>query len=75
MKKDVREHGRTKIFIPNLLARWPWPRRINPHYAAVTKESDAWIASFAAFSPKVQRAFARCNFSQVFSPACHNTCT
>lgn len=51
----------TKIFIPDTLARWPWPRRINPHYAAVVEDSTAWIKSFGALSPKAQHAFDRCN--------------
>jgi hypothetical protein len=54
----------TRIFIPNVLARWPWPRRINPNYAVVKKESDAWMASFQAYSPKAQDASNRCDFSK-----------
>ena len=55
-----------KIFIPDLLAKWPWPRRINPHYPVVAKKSAAWAASFGAFSPKAQHAFNRGDFSKVF---------
>ncbi|KAI9457169.1 terpenoid synthase [Boletus coccyginus] len=51
------------IFIPNVLARWPWPRRINPNYAVVKKEADAWIMNFQAFSPSAQDAFNRCDFN------------
>ena len=58
----------TKIFIPDTLARWPWPRRINPHYATVAKDSTAWIKSFGALSPKAQHAFDRCNFSKSSRP-------
>ena len=65
-EKDSNEHRSTKIFIPNLLARWPWRRRINPHHAEVARESVAWIASFAEFSSKVQQAFVRGNFSKAF---------
>ncbi|KAN0078464.1 Isoprenoid synthase domain containing protein [Tylopilus felleus] len=61
----VTEKGPTKVFIPNTLARWPWPRRINPHYAEVKKESAAWTASFGAFSPKAQHAFNRCDFNRL----------
>ena len=56
----------TRIFVPNVLARWPWPRRINPNYSVVKKEADAWIMSFQAFSPKAQNAFNRCDFSVSF---------
>ena len=55
----------SRIFIPNVLARWPWPdRRINPNYAVVKKEADNWMASFQPFSPKAQDAFNRCDFSK-----------
>ena len=56
----------TRIFIPNVVARWPWRRRINPNYAVVREEADAWITSFQAFSPKAQDAFNRCDFSKFF---------
>lgn len=59
----------TRIFIPNVLARWPWPRRINPNYAMVRREADAWMSSFQAFGPKAQDAFKRCDFSTSF-PLC-----
>ena len=57
-----------RIFIPNVLARWPWPRRINPHYSVLKKEADAWITSFQAFSPRAQDAFNRCEFSKRLPP-------
>ena len=53
----------TRIFLPNVLARWPWSRRMNPNFAVVKKEADAWITNFQAFSPKAQDAFNRCDFS------------
>ena len=65
-KNDDKSSRPTRIFIPNVLARWPWPRRINPNYAVVKKESDAWMASFQAYSPKAQDAAYRCDFSKSF---------
>ena len=65
IEKD--EYRPTRVFIPNTLARWPWLRRINPHYAAVKKESATWTASFGAFSQKAQHAFNRCDFSKEFA--------
>ena len=56
----------TRIFIPNVLARWPWSRRINPNYAVLKKEAGAWITSFQAFSSKGQDAFNRCEFGKSF---------
>jgi hypothetical protein len=68
IEKDNNEYRPIRVFIPNTLARWPWPRRINPHYAAVKKESATWTASFGAFSQKAQHAFNRCDFSKAFRP-------
>ena len=58
--------GPSRIFLPNVLAGWPWPRRINPNYGVLKKEADAWITSFQAFNPRAQDAFNRCNFSKSF---------
>ena len=66
-EKDRNEY-KHKVFIPNTLARWPWPRRINPHHAVVIKESEAWTVSLGAFSPKAQHAFNRCKFGKAFHP-------
>ncbi|KAI0067235.1 terpenoid synthase [Artomyces pyxidatus] len=57
----------SQICLPNPLARWPIPRRLNPHYAEVKAESIAWIHSFQAFGPKSQKAFDRCDFSLLAS--------
>ncbi|KAG1876689.1 terpenoid synthase [Suillus subalutaceus] len=46
-----------KIFIPDLLARWPFPRLLNQHYSEVDAESSAWLESFKVLSPKAQQAF------------------
>ncbi|KAG1873120.1 terpenoid synthase [Suillus subluteus] len=54
-----------KIFIPDLLARWPFPRRLNQHYSKVSAESCAWLEGFKAFSPKAQQAFNCGNFGLV----------
>ncbi|KAM7218649.1 Isoprenoid synthase domain containing protein [Rhypophila decipiens] len=51
------------IQLPDTLRNWPWPRTINPHYEACKRESEAWIESFRAFSPRAQKAFNRCNFN------------
>ncbi|KAF8549865.1 hypothetical protein OG21DRAFT_535676 [Imleria badia] len=67
LEKNVNKYGKpTRSFIPNIFAKWPWPREINPNYAAVKKEADAWITSFQAFSPKAQDAFNRLNCSRCF---------
>ncbi|OIW25415.1 terpenoid synthase [Coniochaeta ligniaria NRRL 30616] len=53
------------IVLPNMLANWKWPRRINPHYDEVKQASAAWLAGFGAFSPKAQQAFDRCDFKHL----------
>ncbi|KAF8433262.1 isoprenoid synthase domain-containing protein [Boletus edulis BED1] len=65
LDKNTNKHGRPtrRVFIPNVLGRWPWPHRINPNYAAVRKEADAWVTNFHAFSPKAQDAYNRCDFN------------
>ncbi|KAG1886764.1 terpenoid synthase [Suillus subluteus] len=52
-----------KIFIPDILTRWPFPRRLNQHFSKVGAESSAWFESFKAFSPKAQQALDRCELS------------
>ncbi|PIL22415.1 terpene synthase [Ganoderma sinense ZZ0214-1] len=49
------------IRLPETMANWPLPRRLNPHYAAVVEQSAEWISSFGAFGPKAQLAFDKCN--------------
>ncbi|KAG2033028.1 terpenoid synthase [Suillus americanus] len=59
-----------KIFIPDLLVRWPFPRHLNQHYSKVGAGSCAWLESFKAFSPKAQQAFNRCNLGLLGCLAC-----
>ncbi|KAI9462678.1 terpenoid synthase [Russula earlei] len=51
-----------QIYLPDPLAQWPWPRKLNAHYAEVKPESDEWLKSFQALDPKSQKSFDRCNF-------------
>ncbi|THH26436.1 hypothetical protein EUX98_g7752 [Antrodiella citrinella] len=55
--------------LPDTLAAWPWPRRINPHYAEVKQDSAAWLESFQAFGPRAQKAFNVCDFNLLASLA------
>jgi len=52
-----------KIRLPNLLADWPYPRHLNPHYSQARAESSSWIQRFHAFRPSAQRAFDACDFN------------
>ncbi|RPD59287.1 terpenoid synthase [Lentinus tigrinus ALCF2SS1-7] len=55
--------------LPDTLAKWPWLRLLNPHYAEVKAESSAWLESFHAFGPKAQKAFNKCDFNLLASLA------
>ena len=48
--------------LPDPLAQWPWPRKLNQHYAEIKPESDHWIRSFKALDAESQRSFDLCNF-------------
>ncbi|EJD05124.1 terpenoid synthase [Fomitiporia mediterranea MF3/22] len=53
------------LYIPDMLANWPWKRAINPYYDEVKAESDAWFRSFKAFSERSQHAFDKCDFQHL----------
>jgi len=72
---DGHDEPPRKIFIPNTLARWPWPRRLNQYYPEVKAESIAWVASLKAFSPKAQYAFDRCDFGNTWRMIVLSTCS
>ncbi|KAI0355478.1 terpenoid synthase [Trametes cingulata] len=50
------------LHLPDLMENWPWPRRIHPLYEEVSAESNAWLRSFAPFTPESQLAFEKCDF-------------
>jgi hypothetical protein len=52
--------------LPDPLAQWPWPRKLNQYYAEVKPESDKWIHGFEALDAKSQRSFDLCNFGKYF---------
>ena len=51
-----------QLILPETLKNWPWPRRINPHHAAVKAEANHWLHKFNAFNPKAQAAFDAFDF-------------
>ncbi|KAJ6483194.1 terpenoid synthase [Mycena sanguinolenta] len=55
------------IHLPDMLRDWPWPRHVNPHFAVCKEESEAWLETFKAFSPKAQKAFNLCDFNLLAS--------
>nr|BDO24660.1 sesquiterpene synthase [Collybia nuda] len=57
----------TQFVLPDILARWPWPRAINPYYAECRLSSQEWGAKFQAFTPKAQYAFDLCDPSLLAS--------
>jgi hypothetical protein len=58
-----------QLYLPDILAHWPWPRTINPYYRDVQAESDAWFKGFNAFTEKSQYAFDMCDFGRLASLA------
>ncbi|KAI0371440.1 terpenoid synthase [Pilatotrama ljubarskyi] len=50
------------LHLPDFMANWPWPRRLHPLYEEVSAESNAWLKSFAPFTPESQHAFEKCDF-------------
>ena len=58
-------HVQPYLYIPDFMASWPWPRRINPLYEEVAAESNAWLMSFAPFTPQSQHAFEQCDFGRL----------
>ncbi|KAG5719892.1 Pentalenene synthase [Termitomyces sp. T112] len=61
--------SRNVFILPDLLAKWPWKRNINPHHLQAKTESSAWIQGIIASTPPVQRAFALGNFELLASLA------
>lgn len=52
------------ILLPDFQGNWQWPRRTNPHTREIRQESLDWAASFGAFTPRAQKAFDKCDFSE-----------
>nr|AQH32583.1 terpenoid synthase [Polyporus brumalis] len=65
------EDGREQryLYLPDTMANWPWPRKINPYYEEVTAESNAWFKTFKAFTPESQYAYDKCDFGRLASLA------
>ncbi|KAJ7247396.1 terpenoid synthase [Mycena haematopus] len=55
------------IHFPGTLSNWPWLRHLNPNFEMCKKESEAWLETFNAFSPKAQKAFNLCDFNLLAS--------
>lgn len=48
--------------LPELVAQWPWPRKLNQHYQEAKSESGKWLRDFEALDAKSQRSFDFCDF-------------
>ena len=48
--------------LPDLLSKWPWPRKLNPHYQEARSESDKWLRDFEALDSELQRTIDFCDF-------------
>lgn len=49
------------LYIPDVMATWPWARKIHPLHEEVTAESRAWLGTFKPFTPESLEAFHQCN--------------
>ena len=50
--------------LPDLLAQWPWQRKLNQHYQEAKFESVKWLRDFEALDAKSQRSFDFCDFGK-----------
>ncbi|KAG0706610.1 isoprenoid synthase domain-containing protein [Suillus ampliporus] len=57
-------HAR-RMYLPDTMTNWPWPRAINPHFEEVKAEVDASFRDFKALSPESQEAFDKCDFARL----------
>jgi hypothetical protein len=48
--------------LPDLVAQWPWPRKLNQHYQEAKSESGKWLQHFKVLDAKSQRSFNFCDF-------------
>lgn len=51
----------TEFILPDLLSKWPWPRRINPHYDACRDRAQTWIKDLEVLPPAVERGLNLCD--------------
>ncbi|KAG1839501.1 isoprenoid synthase domain-containing protein [Suillus tomentosus] len=56
-----------KIYLPDTMVNWPWPRTINPHHEDVKAEVDASFRDFKALSSESQETFDKCDFEHLRS--------
>ncbi|PCH42430.1 terpenoid synthase [Wolfiporia cocos MD-104 SS10] len=54
-----------EIYLPDTMAKWPWPRRINPLYQEMKAGSDIWLKSFKPFTSESQSIFDSCDFEHL----------
>ena len=57
--------AQTHIYLPDILAAWPWPRKINPHHREATAEANAWFKSLNPLTPESQYAFDKGDFGRL----------
>ena len=55
--------------LPDLLAKFPWPRNLSEHFCEAKAESSAWTESFHPFDEDGLKGFNLCDFSKSISPA------
>ncbi|KAG6330338.1 hypothetical protein ID866_8752 [Astraeus odoratus] len=60
------------FYLPNTMANWPWPRKMNPYFEEVKAEANEWFRAFNALTPQSLKAFEKCDFARLASLAYPN---
>jgi len=50
--------------LPDLLAKFPWPRNLSEHFCEAKAESSAWTESYHPFDEEGLKGFNLCDFSK-----------
>ena len=51
--------------LPDILAKFPWPRKLSEFYKEAKAESSAWTESFHLFDDEGLHGFNLCDFSSL----------
>jgi len=52
------------FLLPDILAAWPYMKRLHPDYDTVNVESTNWVIGYNLFSEKAQKSFNKSRFGQ-----------
>jgi hypothetical protein len=49
----------TQFHIPDLLAKWPFKRTLNPAYTTIKAQTEVWMQNFGAFDVESRKQFEK----------------